>query len=100
MHDGGLELGRKLDQFRAQGDTINAAYVGFDAHPVLLDGIRAGKIAALVVQDPAQMGYLGVKTMVQLLSGQKVDPKIATATATVTKLNIDTPDIKTVTGQN
>jgi hypothetical protein len=38
--------------------------------------------------------------MVQLLSGQKVDAKIPTATATVTKDNIDTPAIKTVTGQN
>ncbi len=91
---------RKLDQFRAQGVTIDAQYVGFDAHDVLLQGIRDGKIAALVVQDPTQMGYLGVKTMVQLLNGQKVDAKIPTATATVTKQNIDAPDIKTMTGQN
>ncbi len=91
---------RKLDQFRAQGVSISATYVGFDAHDVLLQGIRDGKIAALVVQDPMTMGYLGVKTMVQLLSGQKVDAKIPTATATVTKDNIDTPAIKTVTGQN
>jgi ABC-type sugar transport system substrate-binding protein len=46
------------------------------------------------------MGYLGVKTMVQLLDGQKVDAKIPTATATVTKANIDQPDIKIMTGQN
>ena len=80
--------------------TIDAAYVGFDAHEVLLRGIRDGKIAALVVQDPTQMGYLGVKTMVQLLSGQKVDAKIPTSTATVTRQNIDAPDIKIMTGQN
>jgi ribose transport system substrate-binding protein len=91
---------RKLDQFRAQGVNIDAKYVGFDAHDVLLQGIRDGKIAALVVQDPEQMGYLGVKTMVQLLSGQKVPAKIPTATATVTKENIDDPRIKEITGQS
>ena len=80
--------------------TIDAQYVGFEAHDVLLQGIRDNKIAALVVQDPMTMGYLGVKTMVQILGGQKVDAKIPTATATVTKLNIDSPEIKTVTGQN
>jgi ribose transport system substrate-binding protein len=89
---------RKLDQFKAQGTTIDATYVGFDAHDVLLQGIRDGKIAALVVQDPATMGYLGVKTMVQLLGGAKVDAKIPTATATVTKENMDTPAIKAITG--
>jgi ribose transport system substrate-binding protein len=91
---------RKLDQFRAQGTTIDAAYVGFDAHDVLLQGVRDGKIAALVVQDPMQMGYLGVKTIVQILGGQKVDAKIPTATATITKGNIDAPEIKRVTGEN
>ena len=91
----------KLDQFRAQGVTIDATYVGFDADKdVLLPAVRAGKIAALVVQDPAMMGYLGVKTMVQILGGQKVDAKIPTATVTVTKDNIDTPAIKQVTGEN
>ena len=89
----------KLDQFRAQGITIDAQYVGFDAHKVLLRGIRDGKIAALVVQDPMTMGYLGVKTMVQVLKGEKVDAKIATATATVTKQNMDDPEIKQVTGE-
>jgi hypothetical protein len=46
------------------------------------------------------MGCLGVKTPIQLLSGQKVDARIPLATATVTKHNIDAPDIKTLTGQN
>jgi ribose transport system substrate-binding protein len=90
----------KLGEFKAQGVTIDAPYVGFDADKdVLLPAVRSGKIAALVVQDPAMMGYLGVKTMVQLLSGQKVAAKIPTATVTVTKANIDTPEIKAVIGE-
>ena len=67
-----------LDKHRASGDIIDAAFVGFDAHDVLLKGVRDGKIAALVVQDPTQMGYLGVKTMVKVLNGQSVDKSVVT----------------------
>jgi ribose transport system substrate-binding protein len=89
-----------LDKKRAAGVNISAAYVGFDAHEVLLKGIRDGKIAALVVQDPKQMGYLGVQTMVKVLNGEKVPAKVATATATVTKANVDDAKIKAITLEN
>jgi ribose transport system substrate-binding protein len=88
---------RKLEQLKAAGTKADAAYVGFDAHEVLLAGIRSGAIAAVVTQDPRQMGYLGVKAMASHLNGEKVEAKIATATATVTKENIDQADIKKIT---
>jgi len=91
---------RKLDQFRAQGVTIDAPYVGFDAHEILLAGIRDSKIAAIVTQDPKKMGYLGVKSMAAYLKGEKIDPSIATATLTVTKDNIDLPSTKAITLEN
>jgi ribose transport system substrate-binding protein len=91
---------RKLDQFRAQGVTISAQDVGFDSHDILLKGIRDGEIAAIITQDPKKMGYLGVKTMVAYLKGEKVDPSIATATLTVTKDNIDLPSTKAITLEN
>ena len=87
----------KLDEFRAGGVRIDAPYVGFDAHEVLLRGVRDGKIAAIVTQDPKTMGYLGVKTMVRILRGETVEKSVPTKTATVTKANIDTPEIKAVT---
>lgn len=87
----------KLEQFQAQGTKIEAPFVGFDAHEVLLKGIRNGKVAAIVTQDPKQMGYIGVKTMVKLIKGETIEPNIATSTATVTKQNIDDPKIKAIT---
>ncbi len=87
----------KLEQFRAQGIAIDAPYVGFDAHEVLLKGVRDGKVSAIVTQDPRTMGYKGVKEMVKHLKGQPLEKNIATATATVTKENIDKPEIKAVT---
>ena len=88
---------RKLDAAKAQGVKFDGQYVGFDAHEVLLAGIREGKIAAIVTQDPKQMGYLGVKTMVTHLKGEKIESSVSTATATVTKANIDDPKIKEIT---
>lgn len=90
---------RKIEQFRAQGVRIDAPYVGFDAHEVLLQAVRDGKIAALVVQDPKQMGRLGVEQMVRHLKGEPVEPQIATATLTVTIQNIDEPTVRTITLQ-
>ncbi|CAN5534855.1 hypothetical protein BH10PLA1_BH10PLA1_17430 [soil metagenome] len=65
---------RKLDVLRAQGVRIDCPYVGFDAHEVLLQGIRDDKIAAIVTQDPRQMGYLGVKNMVAHLRARRLSP--------------------------
>lgn len=90
---------RKIEEVTAQGTKVECPFVGFDAHEVLLKGIRDGKVAAIITQDPKRMGYLGVKTMVAVIKGEKVEPKIATATATVTKANIDDPKIKSITGE-
>lgn len=69
-------------------------FVGFDTSPVLLDALRKGEINALVAQDPQRMGYLGVKTLVGHLRGQKVDPVVDTGVAVVTLDNLATPEIK------
>jgi ribose transport system substrate-binding protein len=71
-------------------------FVGFDTSPVLLDALRKGEINALVAQDPQKMGYLGVKTLVAHLKGQKVEPLVDTGVALVTQENIDTPEIRKV----
>src|SRR5438477_22987 len=53
-------------------------FVGFDASPNLVKGLRDGNIDGLVVQDPVRMGYLAVKTMVTHLKGEKVEKWIDT----------------------
>ena len=68
--------------------------VGFDAEKALLDGLKAGQIDALVVQNPYKMGYLGVKSAVAAIHGEKVDKKIDTGVAVVTKDSLDDPETK------
>ena len=90
---------RKLQQFKAQGVTVTASYVGFDAAAPLLDGLRTGDIAAVITQDPKQIGYVAVQTLDKVIKGQTVPAVIATPTATITKANLDTPAIQAIIGE-
>jgi ribose transport system substrate-binding protein len=69
-------------------------FVGFDASPNLVKGMRDGAIDGLVVQDPVNMGYLAVKTMVSHIKGQPVEKWIDTGVHVATKDNMDTPAMK------
>ncbi len=68
--------------------------VGFDAEEALLAGLKAGQIDALIVQNPRQMGYEGVKAVVMAIQGKPVNPKIDTGVAVVTRNDLDKPDVK------
>jgi ribose transport system substrate-binding protein len=69
-------------------------FVGFDGGSANMDGLKKGEINALVLQDPYKMGYLGVKTMLGLLDGKTIDPRIDTGTVLISKENLDTPAVK------
>jgi len=69
-------------------------FVGFDAAPRLIDGLRDGAIDALVVQNPHRMGYEGVTAAVRALRGETVEPTIDTGVAVVTPDNVDDPAIQ------
>ena len=68
-------------------------FVGFDASPKLIDGLKAGEIDGLIVQDPRKMGYLGVKAVVDKINGKTVEPRVDTGVTFVTKANLDQPDV-------
>src|SRR5436190_13409613 len=69
-------------------------FVGFDASSNLVKGLRDGAIDGLVVQDPVNMGYLAVKTMVSHIKGQPVEKWIDTGVHVATRQNAETPEIK------
>ena len=68
--------------------------VGFDSSPKLVAGLASGQIDGLVLQDPFNIGYLAVKTMVQHLKGEKVEARIDTGARLVTKENMNEPATK------
>jgi len=69
-------------------------FVGFDASDSLVQALRNSHIDGLVVQDPVRMGYLGVKTLVAHLKGEKVERRIDTGVRVVSKADMDTPEAK------
>jgi ribose transport system substrate-binding protein len=69
-------------------------FIGFDASESLLKGMRDGHLDAVVVQDPVKMGYLGVKTVVSHIHGEKVEPRIDTGVRLVSREHMDDPDVQ------
>ncbi len=74
-------------------------FVGFDSSTELLRGLRQGELQALISQNPQRMGYQALETMVAALRGESVEPLIDTGYVVVTPENVDTPEIRAVTGQ-
>jgi ribose transport system substrate-binding protein len=68
-------------------------YVGFDSSDKLIQALAQGEIHGLVIQDPFQMGYLGVKSVMQFLHGQEVVKKVDTGSVVATRENMDNPDV-------
>lgn len=69
-------------------------FVGFDASDTLVKGMRDGHVDAIVVQDPVKMGYLGVKTIVAHIRGEKVESRIDTGARLVERARMDDPDVQ------
>jgi ribose transport system substrate-binding protein len=82
---------RALQESRLAGKVV---FVGFDSSPKLVQGLRDGHIQGLVIQNPAKMGYLGVKTIVAHLRGEPVEKVIDTGVVLATSDNMDSPEIK------
>jgi ribose transport system substrate-binding protein len=61
-----------LNALRTKKRHKEITLVGFDSSEKLLQAVREGDVAGLVVQDPYRMGYLGVWTLVQHLEGHDV----------------------------
>jgi ribose transport system substrate-binding protein len=68
--------------------------VGFDSSEKLQRGLEDGHLSALVLQDPFNIGYVAVKTMVGHLRGEKVETRIDTGATLVTKENMTQPEVK------
>ncbi|HEX7774286.1 MAG TPA: substrate-binding domain-containing protein, partial [Pyrinomonadaceae bacterium] len=76
------------------GKAGKVSFVGFDSSQTFIDALNANQLHGIVVQNPFNMGYLGVRTMVESLQGKPVSKKIDTGVMLVTKDNMETPEVK------
>src|SRR6185312_4845682 len=77
---------------REAGMAGKVKFVGFDQTPPLIDALKTNELQALVAQDPFNMGYKGVETMVRHIKGEKVDLRIDTGVHLITGENLSTPE--------
>lgn len=71
-------------------------FVGFDSGEKLVEALKKGEVNGLVVQNPYNMGYLGVKTMVEHLKKQTVQPTVDTGATLATTDNLNDADVAKV----
>jgi ribose transport system substrate-binding protein len=83
-----------LQALKKSGLNGKVRLYGFDASDKLVTALRDGDVDGLVVQDPFNMGYLAVKTMVDHLRGKHVEKRIDTGARLVDKASLDDPAVK------
>jgi ribose transport system substrate-binding protein len=71
-------------------------FVGFDYSSSFLEPLRKGELKGFVVQNPVNMGYLSVKTMVAHLKKEQVPASVDTGVEMVTLDNLQDPKIQAV----
>ncbi len=76
---------------RSRGLAGKVAFIGFDSSKELVDAMRGGEIAALVVQNPIRMGYLAVKAAADHLAARPVEAHQDTGVAIIIKETMDEP---------
>ena len=74
------------------GKAGKVIFVGFDTSQMFIDAMRAKQLHGIVVQNPFNMGYLGVRTMIESLQGKAVEKRIDTGVTMITPDNLDAPD--------
>ena len=74
------------------GKAGKVMFVGFDTSQMFIDAMGTKQLHGIVVQNPFNMGYLGVKTMVESLQGKPVEKRIDTGVTMITPDNLNAAD--------
>jgi ribose transport system substrate-binding protein len=77
---------------RSRGLAGKIRFVGFDASPGLVEALGQSELDGLVVQNPLQMGYVGVKTAADHLAGKPVAAQQDTGVVLVTRDTLQSPE--------
>lgn len=68
--------------------------IGFDSSDQEVSYIEDGTLDGIIVQNPYNMGYLGVRCADHYLNGETVRPELTTSVTLVTEENIHNEDIR------
>jgi ribose transport system substrate-binding protein len=68
--------------------------VGFDSSPSLVEDLRAGIIDSLILQDPFQIGYQGLRTLLDFRDGKTPPKRIDLPPNLLLRENMDEPEFQ------
>lgn len=78
----------------AKGKGGMVKVVGFDSSEAEIAFLKGGVVQGFVVQNPFNMGYLGVKALYDVLEGKTIDNRIDTGATYVTLENLETEKVQ------
>ena len=78
----------------AGGKKGKIKFVGYDSSDDQVRNIQSGVMDGTVVQDPFNMGYLSIKTLVDILNNKRVSKRIDTGATYVSLANLNQPKIQ------
>ena len=79
---------------RVAGKVGAVKVVGFDAGPTQIKQLKDGLVQALIAQQPYQIGVAGVDAIASALTGKSVEHSVTTGTVTITKDNLQEPEVQ------
>ncbi len=83
-----------LRALQESGRAGKVKFVGFDTSEKVVEALAAGQLHGLILQDPLNIGYLAVKTLVAHLRGETVATRIDTGSTVATPGNMGAPGIR------
>ncbi|MBI3695986.1 MAG: substrate-binding domain-containing protein [Acidobacteria bacterium] len=79
---------------KSRGLTGKIKFVGFDSSDSLIEDLKASVISALIVQDPFQIGYRAVKTLVDRLNGSTPPKRIDCDATVIFGAELEKPEVQ------
>lgn len=83
-----------LEALRNAGLNQKVKFIAFDPSDSLIEAMKDGSCSGIVLQDPVQMGYQAVKTVVAGIHGEPADPFISTGEYVATPENMNEERMK------
>lgn len=78
-----------LEALKNAGVDKQVKLIAFDPSDALIEALKSGSCAGIVIQDPVKMGYLGVKTLVGAIGGEKAEAFTSTGEFFASPSNLD-----------
>jgi ribose transport system substrate-binding protein len=83
-----------LEALRSSGMNKQVKLIAFDPSDALIEALGDGSCSGIVLQDPVEMGYQSVRTMVDAINGQSAEPYISTGEYVATPDNMNDSDFQ------